>query len=228
MNFSKFSKFAFVIALIAIISLILPEDGFAKRGGSFGGSRSSSRGSSSFGGSRGSGKSSGGFFRSKSSESKPSAFGGSRTSTPSPRTNSGVSGGSSFGGSRSMNKAQAYQKYGTPRKVENFSQRDVNTGYNRNYIINDYGGYSSGLMRGYMMGHVTGYMMWAPWHGAYWYSRPNYVYNPDGTVSVYPPTFDYTKMFITIFVFAGIVYVLYVIIRFRKRKSGEYSQSSFD
>ncbi len=185
--------------LLIVVSFILPEDLFAgRRGGSFGGSRGGS--SRSFGGSR-----------AKSTPAKSSY------STPSRKS------GSSFGGTR-MTTASARQKYGTPRKVDSYQRKDAN-GRNTNYQINDYGGYSSGLMRGYMMGHITSSMMWTPWHGAFWYSRPVYVTNPDGSVGVYPPSFDWTKLFIVLFVVGAIVYIVYVVKRSRNRNSS--SSSSF-
>ena len=201
--------------LLMMFDLALPENLFA-RGGSFGGSRG--------GGGRSFGRSFGGSRSSSSSRSSGGLFGSSPKSSPSKSSYStpSRSTGSSFGGARKMTTASARAQYGTPRKVDNFQRREAN-GYSRNYQINDYGGYSSGLMRGYMMGQVTSYMMWAPWHGAYWYSRPTYVYNPDGTVGVYPPTFDYTKLFITLFIVGGIAFVVYVIVRNRKRNSESYS-----
>lgn len=185
--------------LLIVVSFILPEDLFAGRrgGGSFGGSRGSSR---SFGGSR-----------AKSTPAKSSY------STPTKKT------GSSFGGTR-MTTASARQKYGTPRKVNNVQRKDAN-GRNTNYQVNDYGGYSSGLMHGYMMGHVTSSMMWTPWHGAFWYSRPVYVTNPDGSVGVYPPTFNYTKLFVVLFIIGAVVFIVYVVRKNRKKALG--SSSSF-
>lgn len=192
----KISYFCILTLLIILVTTILPEDAFARRGGSFRGTRSRSINTNkSFGGSRTQNKSI-----------------GNRTSKLSPQA--------------------ARQKYGTPRKTENVTNKDAN-GFTRNYRVNDYGGYSSGLMRGYMAGTVMSYMHWLPWYGAFWYSSPEYVTNEDGTVEVYPPTFNTTKLiFILLIVGAIILYI-------RSRKysnnynSDEYyndseSKSSFD
>ncbi len=175
-----FKYFLIITALLFVFSSIVPEDMFARKGG--GGSRGGSR---SFGGSR--------------SKSTPA-----RTYS-SPKTNSRSSSSysapskmpkSSFGGTR-MSSTQARAKYGTPRKTDTYTQKDA-SGVSRNYQMNDYGGYSSGLMRGYMMGSITSSMMYMPWYGAFWYSRPVYAENADGSVSVYPPTFQTGKLIFTI------------------------------
>lgn len=101
----------------------------------------------------------------------------------------------------------------------------TNYGTAQNYYINDYGGYSSSLMRGYMMGQVTGYMMWMPWHGAYWYTQPQYVENQDGTIDVYPPTFNWFKVFVTVIFVGAIILVVYVL--FFRRNTDNSSKSSF-
>lgn len=191
--------------LVMLFATIIPEDAFARRGGgSFGGSRS---GGSSFGRSSSPSRSSGSSFGRSSSGSSYN-----RTSVPrATPTGTSARSGSSFGGNR-VDNTYMRQKYGVPRKVETYSGRDASSGLSRNYQINDYGGYSSSLMRGYMMGQVSSYMMWAPWHGAFWYSRPNYVYNDDGSVGVYPPTFNYSKIFIILIVIA----IIYLIIRKRR------------
>jgi hypothetical protein len=166
----------------------------------------------SFGGSRGFG---GGFSRSRS-------FGGSRLSTK-----SSTSGRSSFGG-KTMSTGKSYvSRYGTPRRTITGGGA---SGYPSNYRVMDYGGYGSGLMQGYLMGH-TSWMWMMPFHPAFYYSRPYYSSNPDGTVSVYPPTFSFGKLLFTLIIVGGIVYVVYRVIK-NRRSGNNYSdneaRSSFD
>lgn len=184
----------------------------------------------SFGGFRGGGRSFG--------RSMGRSFGGSRSRTFStPRSGSRSIFGSrnatrsmssaqrktSFGGNRMSSSAAYTSKYGAPRKVIPAGTR---AGIPRNYVVNDYGGYGSGLMMGYMMGHSS--WMWAmPFHPAFYYSRPSYVQNSDGTVSVYPPTFSFGRVFFTILIVGAIVYIIYVVVRNRKNRYSGYTQSSF-
>ncbi len=94
-----------------------------------------------------------------------------------------------------------------------------------NYIVNDYGGFGHGLMLGYLAGSTP--FMWSmPFHPAFYYSRPTYVYNDDGTVEVYPPTFQFGRMLLTIFVVGIIVAVIYVVVR-NRRRGRRLNQSSF-
>ena len=173
----------------------------------------------SFGGSRGFGGRS--FGR---SYSRPgSSFGGSRSSSRSYNR-----GSSSFGG-KTLTTSQGYvSRYGTPRKT---IQGGGTSGIPSNYRVMDYGGYGSGLMMGYMMGHTS--MMWMmPFHPAFYYSRPYYVNNPDGTVSVYPPTFSFGKLLFTLLIIGGIIFLIYRYIK-NKKGGGSYysrqeSQSSFE
>ncbi len=210
----KFFRWFTILAIaFFLISELLPEDLYA-RGGRSGGGRS-------FGGSRSSSRSFGG--------SRSSSYKTSRTSSPSRSTYTAPSRlpkSSSFGGTRMSSNYEARAKYGTPRKVDNYSMRD-GQGVSRNYQMNDYGGYSSALMRGYMMGQVSSWMFYAPWHGAFWYSRPSYVENPDGTVAVYPPTFSTGKLIFTILIVGGIIFIIYVVVRKKRRGNVEDSQSSF-
>lgn len=178
------------------------QEGFnLRRGGGFGGSRRS------FGGSR------------RSSSSRRSTSPSSRAkSTPkaSPKA-------PSFGGNR-MSSSQAKQKYGVPTKTQPVTKASA-SGQQTKYVMNHYGGYSSGLMTGYMMGSTS--MMWMmPFHPAFYYSRPNYVENADGTVSVYPPTFSWGKLFITLIIIGVIVYFVRNYFK-NKNRSESTSQGSF-
>lgn len=184
---AKFARyFSIATLMLLLLTVIEPDDLFARRG-SFGGG-----------------------FRSRSSFGRSS------------RSYRSSSRRSSFGGTRKMTARSARAQYGTPRRVQNV--RTTNAG-GRNYMLNDYGGYSSSLMRGYVLGRVTSSMMWMPWCGAFWYTRPVYVNNPDGTVGVYPPTFNWTRLFTVLIVVGGIAYV---VTGSRRRKSDDSSTSSFD
>lgn len=194
-------KFMGIIALAII--LMVPEFADARRGGgSFGGSR----GSRSF---------------SRPSSSRPSSSTRSMTSSSSSASRSRTS----FGGTRTT-RADYSSKYGAPRRTTTYTGKSA-TGGMQNYRINDYGGYSSGLMMGYMQGSIASHMMWLPWYGAFWYTKP-YESDPapDGSVEVYPPTFNYTKLIIVIVIVGLIAYWVYSRIR-RRRYADETSQSSF-
>jgi hypothetical protein len=118
----------------------------------------------------------------------------------------------SFGGRR-ISASQAKAKYGTPRKTQTVQAKNQ-AGNMTQYRVHSYGGFSSGLMMGYMTGNMTSMM----WMGSLFYTRPAYVTNPDGMTSVYPPTFSWTRFFI----FLIVIYVIYRIIKaiIRSRKKG--------
>ncbi len=146
----------------------------------------------------------------------------SRSTSRQPSSNSGTAARkSSFGGARKMSSTQAKAKYGTPRRTETKSITGAN-GMPMNYNVHHYGGFSSGLMTGYL----TGNMLWYMTVPAFFYSRPVYVENPDGTKDVYPPTFNWSKLFFILLIVAGIVFL------FRRpkntpRNNEHYSNSSF-
>jgi hypothetical protein len=128
---------------------------------------------------------------------------------------------SSFGGTRKLQPAAAnYQRsYGVPRQSAPVSV----PGASSPYIVHRYGGFTDGLMMGYLMGQTS--MMWSmPFHPAFYYSRPVYVQNPDGTTEVYPPTFSFTKLLITL---AIIGLIVGAIVYFMRRRAAEEPQSSF-
>lgn len=237
-----FGKIIAIIALTLVLS-IPPDVAFAAGGRSFGGSRSSSKPSApsrSFGGSRSTTKPSSS-PRQNQSYGSPSgsnqgglmgggrSFGGSRSTAPATK-GSGSSVGkqssgsaSSFGGARSEKSRQMQAKYGTPRRQVPQNELPANTP--SNYIVNDYGGFGHGLMLGYLAGSTP--FMWSmPFHPAFYYSRPTYVYNDDGSVEVYPPTFQFGRLLLTIFVVGIIVVVVYIIVR-NRRRGRRPSQSSF-
>jgi hypothetical protein len=117
-------------------------------------------------------------------------------------------------------------RYGAPRKSTPFTGRNA-AGQPQRYVMHGYGGYGSGLMTGYMMGSVP-FMWHMPFHPAFYYGRPQYVNNPDGTMGVYPPRFSFSRLLATVIVAALIFWIIFRIIRKRKqRDSGSYSQSSF-
>ncbi len=109
----------------------------------------------------------------------------------------------SFGGTR-MSSSAAKAKYGTPRKTSTVTSKN-SLGENVNYRVNDYGGFSSGLMMGYMTGQMTSMM----WMGSLFYTRPAYVTREDGATSVYPPSFSFTRLII----FLLVIYIVYRIIK---------------
>ncbi|MBE2190095.1 MAG: hypothetical protein IAE98_11560, partial [Candidatus Kapabacteria bacterium] len=106
----------------------------------------------------------------------------------------------SFGGQR-MDRQTAQAKYGAPRRTESIRTNNA-AGGQMDYRVNHYGGFSSSLMTGYMLGNMAWWMT-AP---AFFYSRPTYVENEDGTVDVYPPTFNFGKLFTFLIVIFAIVY----------------------
>ena len=175
--------------------------------------RRGSSGRRSFGGSR------------KSKPSKTYNKNKSQTKRTSPTAKRNIGPKPSFGGNR-LNSSKAYtQKYGTPRKTETKTMSN-SQGQQQRYVMNSYGGYGSGLMTGYMMG-ATPFLWSTPFHPAFYYSKPYYVNNPDGSIGVYPPTFSWSKLLFTIIIVGIIAYIIYVIIRNKKQKARSESQSSF-
>ncbi len=221
-----------ILGLLTIIFalgvFLVPDYAEARRKSSFGGrSRSSfktksSRPKSSFGskrskstsfGTKGSRKTSSGTRLNKNSRT-------SATRTSVPRTKQ-----SSFGGSRLNNQKAYTSKYGAPRKTSTYNGTNA-AGGNQRYVMNDYGGYGSGLMTGYMMGRTS--LLWSmPFHPAFYYSRPYYVNNPDGTIGVYPPTFSFSKLIFILIILGIIILIIRAKIRAKKRKAlgggGNYS-----
>jgi len=195
---------------IVLLLLISPDSAYSRRSFGFGrrsfGGRSRSR-----------------LFRSpKRSKLPRSSFGKKRSRslfgkmTPSQRA------ARSFGGKRLGNAKQYTRKYGIPRK--SFSESINRNGVSRNYVFHSYGGYGSGLMTGYLMGR-TSWLWFTPFHPAFYYSRPYYVDNPDGTIGVYPPVFSFSKLIFTILIVSMIIYIIVVVIR--SKKSNRRSHSSF-
>jgi hypothetical protein len=203
--YMKKKIFIFALILTLITMLVLPE--IAEARGSFGGSRGFG-GGRSFGGSR---------SASRSSSSRGSGLFGSSKSR------------SSFGGTKSLSSRGAYTaKYGTPRKSMPANQFNGSYGGRipSNYMVHSYGGYSNGLMTGYLLGH-TSWMWMTPFHPAFYYSRPYYVNNPDGTVGVYPPTFSFGNLLLGLIIIFGIIWILRKIFRRRKSAASYNTSSSF-
>ena len=193
------------------------------RSSGFGGSRSTtstssssttnSKPSSAFGGTRSTPSTS----TSRPSTSTSNSFGGTK-STNSPTYATPRSGGASLNGNR-MTSDQASRSYGTPR-------RTYNQTYGGNNIrVNDYGGFSSGLMAGYLAGSIMA-PAWHPFSGSFYYGRPTYVYGPNGQIeSVYPPTFSFFKLFIALAILGVIIFIIYKI--FTRNRNKQLSNSSF-
>ena len=175
-------------------------------------SSSSSKPSSAFGGTRSTSPSA-----SRPSTSTSNSFGGTK-STNSPSYATPRSGGTSLNGNR-MTSTQAASSYGTPRRTYN------QTYGGSNIRVNDYGGFSSGLMAGYLAGRIMS-PAWHPFSGSFYYGRPTYVYGPNGQIeSVYPPTFSFFKLFLALAILGAIIFVIYKIVTRNRNK--EISNSSF-
>lgn len=184
----------------------------------------------SFGGSRGGGSLGGSrspsYAPNRGPSSSPYSSPSRTPATPqsAPRSSFGGSrAGATYSGAAGASAASSYRKsYGVPRQ----STPVQVPGSSTPYIVHNYGGFSNGLMMGYLMGHTS--MMWStPFHPAFYYSRPTIIHNADGTVEAYPPTFSFFKLFITLTIFALIVWLIVRLIRRRRAYNDDYSQSSF-
>ncbi len=204
---------AVCLVLVGILSDVSEAE--ARRGGgggrSFGGSRRSS--TPRYSPSRPSAPSSP-TTRSRTTTGSRSTSGSTTTSRPS----------SSFGGSRLSSSQDYTRSYGTPRRTESMTARNAQ-GVTESYNVNRYGGMSDGFMLGYMTGQTS--WMWSmPFHPAFYYSRPYEVRNANGTIDVYPPTFSWGKLLITVVVVGGVAYLIYRAVR-RRRSSPAVPTSSF-
>lgn len=127
----------------------------------------------------------------------------------------------SFGGKR-MSSQAAQAKYGTPRRVETMGGKNA-AGAPVNYNVHHYGGFSNSLMTGYMMSNMVWWMV-VP---SMLYSRPIYVEKGDGQIDVYPPTFDWGRLFTILLVIGAIVYFIRSSRRAKINQKSNYSTSSF-
>jgi hypothetical protein len=129
----------------------------------------------------------------------------------------------SFGGQR-MTSQTAQAKYGTPRRTESVRTNNA-AGGQMDYRVNHYGGFSSSLMTGYMLGN----MAWWMTASSFFYTRPNYVENEDGTVDVYPPSFNFGRlMTIAIVIFAIVYFIRFMRMASRQAREREpQTYSSF-
>ncbi len=203
--------------VLALLAWVIPTDALAQRrgGGSFGGSRGGGYGRS--------------FGRGYRSPSSGRSFGGSRTrqapppsrnapgsNTRTDRFGSTPTSRNTFGGSRMNRPADYTGRYGAPRATQRQSFRGP-AGTSTNYVVNRYGGMGDGFMMGYMMGSIPWY--WSmPFHPAFYFSRPYTHTNPDGSVGVYPPTFQWGTLIITLLVVGGIAFILFTWLRNRRRR----------
>jgi len=227
----KASRSVSIAALVfALIAMVVPADLAAQRkGGSFGGRRSysaprsaprsSPRGGGSFGGSRQ--RSTSPYSSRPSTRPQRTPVNPSRTTAPQ-QTNS-------FGGSRLATSKEYTSRYGIPRRTETKAVPS-GTGTSTNYVFNRYGGMSDGYMMGYVMG-MTPWFYHTPFHPAFYYSRPYTVANADGTVAVYPGTFQWGTIFFMVLLLAGGVYIVYVWVRQKRERhrwgGADMSRSSF-
>lgn len=156
-------NFIAVTSLIFLLALFIAPDyaeARGRRGGSFGRSRSS--------------------FGRKSSRSRTSTKRRAPKMTPKAQRTARKK-TPSFGGNR-IRSSEARKRYGTPRKTVRKTGKNSTGGGYQNYRYHSYSGYGSGLMTGYMMGSFSSRMMWMPWSGYYWYTRPYYSHSiPDNT-----------------------------------------------
>lgn len=153
-----------------------------------------------------------------------SSFGGNRVTSPfrpSPRSQNvpqSVLPRSSFGNRTSSNiisKSNIIRKYGVPRRVITSNElRNLP----KNVVVNHYGDFASGLMMGYLMGH-TSWLWYLPFHPAFYYSQPQKVVKPDGTISYYPPTFDWSKFFMTWIIIGSIGFIFYQYFKNRRNNN---------
>ena len=207
--------------VLAILAWVIPTDALAQRrgGGSFGGSRGGY--GRSFGRSY---RSPGGrsFSGSRTRQSPPPSRSAPGTSSPSGRFGSAPSSRNSFGGSRMSRPSDYTGRYGVPRATQRQSFRGP-AGTTTNYVVNRYGGMGDGFMMGYMLGSIPWY--WSmPFHPAFYFSRPYTHANPDGSVAVYPPTFQWGTLLMTILVVGGVAFILYTWLRNRRRRmSGAFA-----
>jgi len=199
MKKNNFFNLSRILIVFVVLILLFPDILEAKRGGrSFGGSRRS--------------------FSSRQYSRQPSG------TSQNQANRLGTQRKTSFGGTR-LSSSQSYtKKYGVPRRT---ASAGTTPGIPKNYVVHQYSGYGNSLMMGYLMGHSS--LLWImPFHPAFYYSKPYYVENPDGTMEVYPPTFSIERVLITILIVAGIVYFILTAIKRRKQfRTQQRTQSSF-
>lgn len=204
-QFSKLISATVKVCAIVVVAVLLLADiaearGSRSRGGSFGGSRRSSPSRT--------------YSQPKPSTSQPKSSFSSRQKADAPAAKS------SFGGKRLSSGNEYRKSYGVPRKSEPVRV----AGASSPYVVHRYGGMSDGFMMGYLMGSTS--MWWStPFHPAFYYSRPYYATNPDGSTEVYPPRISWTTIILTLLVVGGITYVIVRVIR--KRRQQYTSASSF-
>jgi hypothetical protein len=215
-DFFKKSSFKAFLLITAFLSLLVFEEVDAQR-----------RGGGSFGGRRGGGS----FGKSRSAPSYRTQPRTTTTPRTTPRTTTTrptvTQPRTSFGGTRLSSPTAYTQRYGTPRRTQTVTRQNAQ-GQPQNYVVHQYGGMGDRFMTGYMLGSIP--WMWSmPFHPAFYYSRPQEYKRPDGTTEVYPPTFSWGKFFFTMLIIAAVIYVLYAILRSRKRAqmSETFSRSSF-
>lgn len=199
MKKNNFFNLNSILVVFVVLILLFPDILEARRGGrSFGGSRRS--------------------FSSRQYNRQPSRTSQNQTKRL------GTQRKTSFGGTR-LSSSQSYtSKYGVPRRT---APAGTTQGIPKNYVVHQYSGYGNSLMMGYLMGHSS--LLWMmPFHPAFYYTKPYYVENPDGTMEVYPPTFSIERVFITILIIAGIIYFIFTTIKRRKQYiSQQRTHSSF-
>jgi hypothetical protein len=221
---SMFRRLSLAALLVGVLAMMMPDDLLSqRRSGSFGGKRSFSSPSRSYRSPSGGGSFGG--RRSTAPTTRPS------TSSPRTSTRSFSSPTSTtrntFGGTRMDRPTDYTSRYGIPRQSTRQSV-PTSTG-SQQYVVNRYGGMGDGFMMGYLMGSIPWYYS-MPFHPAFYYSRPYTVANTDGTTSVYPGTFQWGTLFFTLLLIGGVLFILYVWYRNRRRRlsgAGDMGDSSF-
>lgn len=223
----KKNKLHITLVLLGLILIFSPIDSLLY----------SQKGRSSFGGSRSLPSRS---FSTSRMMSPKSSFGGTRSTSPLPRSINPMSNPrrviprSSFGGKISsgvFSQHNIFKKYGVPRRV--ITSREI-PNLPKNAVVNHYGDFASGLMMGYLMGY-TSWLWYLPFHPAFYYGQPQRVVNPDGTIVYYPPTFDWSKLFMTLIIVGSISFIVYQFFKNRRRSlafsissNRDLSKSSFN
>ncbi|GMV52978.1 MAG: hypothetical protein D8M52_01000 [Chlorobi bacterium] len=233
-----------IVTMILMIVAGLASEAYAQRsrgGGSFGGSRG---GGGSFGAPRSmprsvpsGGGSFGGSRRSPSAApSQPYSNGTTPRRYSAPRATPGGQqpagmpsyGNGAFGGTRLSNSQQYTSRYGLPRKTE--TRQVTGTQGAGNYQFQYYGGMGDRFMMGYFLGSIPWYYS-MPFHPAFYYSAPYTVKNTDGSVSVYPGTFQWGELFFVLLLVGGLGFIIYVWLKNKRRRAihggVDMSRSSF-
>lgn len=111
-----------------------------------------------------------------------------------------------------MTKQDALDYYGKPRKTELITAKSGNS-----YIVNTFSNYASKLLIDYIEDNTS--FFWSmPFSFAFYYSKPNYVKNSDGSIELYPPIFSYSKLLFIFFALIAAGYILNTYLKIKKER----------